>query len=286
MDVLSLGRPGGGDYPLTSRRVDADNRRGQVRERYAKLATVGGCCTPGAEPSGGCGDASSGSCSWDAGASIQLGYSPAELAALPAGANLGLGCGNPTALLSLKPGQVVLDLGSGAGIDCFLAAKKVGLRGRVIGVDMTPEMLSKARANAQSGHYRNVEFRLGEIEHLPVEDGSVDVIISNCVINLAPDKGLVYREAFRALRPGGYLAVSDVVATRPITKRERGDPSLWSSCSSGALATKTLESLLQKAGFTEISVDLGRPENRPDTLKDQGSLGVVPANIRATKPAM
>jgi ubiquinone/menaquinone biosynthesis C-methylase UbiE len=179
---------------------------------------------------------------------------------------------------------VVLDLGSGAGIDCFLAAKKVGTKGHVIGVDMTPEMLGKARENARKGHYSNVEFRLGEIEHLPVADNSVDVVISNCVINLVPEKGPVYRDAFRVLRPGGHLAISDVVATRPISARDRANPLLWSSCSSGALEARKVKTLLKRAGFKGIHLDLKIPEKVPDSLRGQASLGVVSADIRAIKP--
>jgi arsenite methyltransferase len=249
--------------------------REHVRDRYGQIATAGGCC---GGPAGGS------SCCAGSETTIQLGYTDKELAQLPAGADLGLGCGHPTGLASLRAGEAVLDLGSGAGIDCFLASQKVGRQGRVIGVDMTPEMVAKARANARTGRYRNVEFRLGEIEHLPVPDGSVDVVISNCVINLAPDKEPVYREAFRVLRPGGRLAVSDVVASRRITARERADPSLWSSCSSGALDVKAIERLLRRAGFEEVRIDSSSPEATPDKLRDQASLGVFPANIRATKP--
>jgi SAM-dependent methyltransferase len=214
-----------------------------------------------------------------------MGYAPEELASLPEGADLGLGCGNPTGLLSLAPGEVVLDLGSGAGIDCFLAAKRVGPMGWAIGVDMTPEMVAKARANARKAGFSNVEFRLGEIEHLPVPDGSVDVVISNCVINLAPDKGAVYREAYRVLRPGGRFTVSDVVATRPISEEERNDPSLWSSCSSGALEVEEIRRLLTEAGFRDVRIDLKQPAETPTTLVGQASLGVVSASIRATKPS-
>jgi ubiquinone/menaquinone biosynthesis C-methylase UbiE len=213
-----------------------------------------------------------------------LGYTPEELSGLPDGANLGLGCGNPTAILALRPRQVVLDLGSGAGIDCFLASKKVGPKGHVIGVDMTPEMVSKARENARKGGYSNVEFRLGEIEHLPVADRSVDVVVSNCVINLVPDKGPVYREAFRVLRPGGHLAISDVVATRPISEKDRADPSLWSSCSSGALEVRQVKRLLRQAGFKEIDVNLKNLESPPANLRAQATIGVVSAEIRATRP--
>jgi arsenite methyltransferase len=203
---------------------------------------------------------------------------------LPSGSDLGLGCGNPTAIAELRAGEVVLDLGSGAGIDCFLAARKVGPKGRVIGVDMTPEMLGKARENARKGDYRTVEFRLGEIEHLPVADRSVDVVISNCVINLAPDKDPVYREAFRVLRPGGRLAISDVVATRPISAKDRADPAQWSSCSSGALEVPDLKRRLRKAGFRRIEVRRADPAGMPDSLAGQRSLGVVSADVRAVRP--
>lgn len=272
-----------------SAKSKADNRadatRTLVRERYGKIASEGGRGSPSADSQNCCGG--TGSCCADDGTmtALRLGYTSTDLEALPGGADLGLGCGNPTALLSLKPGQVVLDLGSGAGIDCFLAAKRVGPKGRVIGVDMTPEMLAKARENARKGGYTHVEFRLGEIEHLPVADRSTDVVISNCVINLVPDKGAVYREAFRVLRPGGRFAVSDVVATRPMTEAERSDPSLWSSCSSGALEVREVKRLLKRAGFHEVQVDVKERENAPASLAGQASLGVVSADIRATKPA-
>lgn len=257
--------------------------KGQVRERYAKIATGGGCCSSSAGTEACCDGTTTGSCSNDESAAAQFGYTSQELASLPEGANLGLGCGNPTGLLSLQPGEVVLDLGSGAGIDCFLASKRVGAAGRVIGVDMTPEMVARARSNARVGGYDNVEFRLGEIEHLPAPDASVDVVISNCVINLAPDKPTVYREAYRVLRPGGRLAVSDVVATRPITPEERRDPSLWSSCSSGALEAGEVASMLRSAGFGEVDVRPNVPEGSPSSLSGQALLGVVPADIVAVK---
>jgi arsenite methyltransferase len=266
-----------------SRRAADDARREQVRSRYGEIAT-GGCCSSPAGSSGCCETAAGSSGCGSSATAAQLGYSPEQLSVLPEGADLGLGCGNPTAIAALRPRQVVLDLGSGGGIDCFLASPKVGPEGLVIGVDMTPEMVARARDNARKGGFSNVEFRLGEIEHLPVADRSVDVVVSNCVVNLAPDKGPVYREAFRVLRPGGHLAISDVVATRPISEKDRADPSLWSSCSSGALPVRRVKSLLRRAGFTAIVVDLKGLPSSPDRPRDPVGLGVVSADIRATRP--
>jgi SAM-dependent methyltransferase len=183
-----------------------------------------------------------------------VGYSNEELAAIPDGANLGLGCGNPVALASLRPGETVLDLGSGAGIDCFLAARKVGAEGKVIGVDMTPEMLEKARKNAASAGVANVEFRLGEIEHLPVADNSVDAIISNCVINLSPDKPQVFCEAFRALKPGGRLIVSDIVLDSPLPKALLDSVAAYVSCISGASLKTDYLAMMSAAGFSDVAV--------------------------------
>ncbi len=186
--------------------------------------------------------------------SSELGYSPEELAAVPEGANMGLGCGNPQAIAALQPGETVLDLGSGAGFDCFLAAGQVGPTGRVIGVDMTPDMVSKARDNARKSVYDNVEFRLGEIENLPVADGIADVIISNCVINLSPDKLGVFREAYRVLKPGGRLAVSDVVASAELPEKIRSNLALYSACVAGAASVCDHESLLENIGFVDIKI--------------------------------
>jgi ubiquinone/menaquinone biosynthesis C-methylase UbiE len=182
------------------------------------------------------------------------GYSPEELRIAPEGANMGLGCGNPQAIASLQFGETVVDLGSGGGFDCFLAARKVGETGRVIGVDMTPEMVAKARENARKGDYPNVEFRLGEIEHLPVEDGSADVIISNCVINLSPEKLDVFREIYRILKPGGRLAIADVVATAPLPPEMKNDLELLTSCVSGAATVNEIEEMLQEAGFKDVQI--------------------------------
>ena len=194
-----------------------------------------------------------------------MGYSEAELAAVPDGANLGLGCGNPQAIAAMQPGEVVVDLGSGAGFDCLLAARQVGAAGRVIGVDMTHKMLAKARANAVKLGAVNVEFRLGEIEHMPIADGTADVIISNCVVNLVPDKQQVFREAFRVLKPGGRLAISDVVNTAPLPPDLQADPTLICGCVVGAASVERIEGWLAEAGFVDIRVT-ARPESR-DLIK-------------------
>jgi ubiquinone/menaquinone biosynthesis C-methylase UbiE len=258
--------------------------RRSVRNRYGGLADghdLGGCGRSGhscerSSPESSPHEASAACC-----APV---YTESELASLPEGSNLGLGCGNPSQLAALRPGEVVLDLGSGAGVDCFLAASKVGPSGRVIGVDMTPEMVSRARELARSSDRTNVEFRLGEIEHLPVADASVDVVLSNCVINLVPDKGQVYREAFRILRPGGRLVVADVLATRPISDEMRNDPERWASCSSGALTRDEVTERLRSAGFESIEVTVHTEDPTPDSLRVQAEIGVVSGEVRATKP--
>jgi arsenite methyltransferase len=222
-------------------------------------------------------------------ASRCMGYSEAELASLPEGADLGLGCGNPPALAAMRPGEVVVDLGSGAGIDCFLAAQQVGPSGRVIGVDMTHEMLAKSRANAERVGVANVEFRLGEIEHLPIADNTADVVISNCVINLVPDKAQVYREAFRVLKPGGRIAVADMVNTAPLPAEVASDARLLCACLAGAATTRQVEDWLAAAGFVGINIII-KPGSRE--LVESWAPGrgiedcVASATIEGRKPAL
>jgi len=256
--------------------------RQTVRERYGEIAQTGtlgcdskasSCCDTKAKPTAEC-------------ISAALGYSEEELASAPEGANLGLGCGNPQAIAALQPGETVLDLGSGGGFDCFLAARAVGDSGRVIGVDMTPEMLSKARKNATKAGLNNVEFRLGEIENLPVADGSVDVIISNCVVNLSPDKAKVYQDAFRVLKSGGRLAISDVVATAPLPEQVLNDLALHVGCVAGAAQIDELESMLEQIGFTDIRITPkdGSRELIREWVPDRGLEDyIVSANIEAVK---
>jgi SAM-dependent methyltransferase len=218
---------------------------------------------------------------------LQLGYTPEDLSAVPEGANLGLGCGNPQAIAALRPGESVLDLGSGGGFDCFLAARQVGPTGHILGVDMTPAMISKARANAERIGVRNVEFRLGEIEHLPVGDASVDVIISNCVVNLSPDKEAVFRDAFRVLRPSGRLAISDVIALAPIPAELRSRIEAFTGCVAGAVDAQGLSAMLHRAGFEDVQVT-PRPEMSAfigDWLPGSGAEHyVASATIEARKP--
>jgi arsenite methyltransferase len=222
-----------------------------VRVHYGSIADAGGsagCCTPAAS-----------CCGPPPGATVQekaleMGYSESDLAAVPDGANLGLGCGNPQAIAALQSGEVVIDLGSGAGFDCFLAARQVGPSGRVIGVDMTHEMLKKARENAAKIGAENVEFRLGELEHLPVADNTADAILSNCVINLVPDKRQVFREAFRTLKPGGRLAISDIVNSAPLPAELQIGSALICGCVAGAATAEQIKTWLSEAGFVDVRV--------------------------------
>jgi SAM-dependent methyltransferase len=269
-----------------------DDQRRRVRERYADIATDSdGCCGPEASDAGGscCDSADADAAATDADATArQLGYADDALDAVDGDANLGLGCGNPQAIAALEAGETVLDLGSGAGFDCFLAADAVGPEGRVVGVDMTPEMVEKARENARENDARNVEFRLGEIEHLPISDANVDVVISNCVVNLSPDKLQVFREAFRALRPGGRLAIADVVQTAPFPPAVTQDPDSLSACVAGAATVDALERMLTEAGFE--AVDIAPKDDSETFIREWAdeydpSDYLVSATIEARKPA-
>jgi arsenite methyltransferase len=235
--------------------MDKQDIKKEVRERYARVVTQDKSCA--------CSDASTAKASSCCGPSNlitaeqlskSVGYADADMNSVPEGANLGLGCGNPVALASLKEGEVVLDLGSGAGFDCFLASQKVGPKGKVIGVDMTPEMIDRARENVRKGNYKNVEFRLGEIENLPVADNSVDIIISNCVINLSEDKPRVFREAFRALKPSGRLMVSDIVLLADLPGPVLESIEAYVGCVAGASKKADYLKAIRDAGFTEVSV--------------------------------
>ncbi len=260
-----------------SERGDAAEQRTAVRERYSRIATDSSSC---------CDTTSTGADS-SLDHSQEKGYSADDLKAVGGSANLGLGCGNPTALASLATGDTVLDLGSGGGFDCFLAAREVGPTGHVIGVDMTPEMIEKARKNIETNDATNVEFRLGEIEHLPVADASVDVILSNCVINLAPDKPQVFREAYRVLRPGGRVAISDVVLTSELPSDLQTDPTSVAACVSGAATKPALEAMLAAAGFTDVSIEFDADSEEFirdwDPQRDVSDY-IVAANIEAVKP--
>lgn len=268
----------------------------KVREGYAKVATGADCST--GQLSACCADQSG-----VAEQALKLGYSSDEVAAAPDGSNLGLGCGNPTAVASLKPGDTVLDLGSGAGFDCFLAARQVGPTGRVIGVDMTSEMIDKATTNARIGNYENVEFRLGDIEALPVDDNSVDVIISNCVVNLAPDKDKVFAEALRVLKPGGRVMVSDIVLTKELPQSVQDSVAAYVGCIAGAMLKEDYLAKVHAAGFEEITIAsettvpvnfsaddpigselLEKLEMTPEQVSQLASDAVVSINLSAKKP--
>ncbi len=250
-----------------------DRVRTQVRAAYGKVAEGAGACSVGC-------------CGTEGAGSLALGYTPEDLASVPEGADLGLGCGNPQAIAALQAGETVLDLGSGAGFDCFLAARRVGRSGRVIGVDMTPEMVVKARDNARRVQIGNVEFRLGEIEHLPVPDASVDAVISNCVINLSPDKPAVFREAFRVLKPGGRLAISDVVATRSIPPEFAASVEALTGCVAGAAQIDEMRALLAGAGFDGVKIE---PREDSQAIVRRCLPGaedfLTSARIEARKPA-
>ncbi|MCL4416870.1 MAG: arsenite methyltransferase [Actinobacteria bacterium] len=274
-----------------------ENVKKVVRENYAKVARGSSCCSGSAVSSNCCGQT-------DLAKEISsnIGYSEEDLNKVPEGSNLGLGCGNPIAMASLAKGEIVLDLGSGAGFDCFLAAEKIGPEGRIIGVDMTPEMLEKARENAKKGNFPNVEFRLGEIENLPVADEIIDIIISNCVINLAPDKDRVFSEAFRVLKPGGRIMVSDIVLTKELPDFVIDNVTAYVGCISGATIKDSYLNSIKKAGFTDVKImdeaifpityiasdgiaatiinDLNLSENQINDLKDS----ILSIKVYALKP--
>lgn len=280
--------------------AEKETIRNGVRERYGEIAGRGsgkskngspaGCCAPAGSPGSGeaapcCGTSD---CTPETLTAL-TGYSKQDLASVPEGADMGLGCGNPVALASLRPGETVVDLGSGGGFDCFLAARQVGENGRVIGVDMTPEMVSKARMNAEKAAVSNVSFRLGEIEHLPVADNAADILISNCVINLSPDKPAVYREAFRVLKPGGRIAVSDILTTAPLTDAIRKNMELYAACIGGAATVDDTRRMLEDAGFSDVRIE-PRKDSReliracaPDA-SDCDCGCVVSAYVSAVKP--
>jgi arsenite methyltransferase len=300
--------------------IDKEKIRETVREKYGDIAKAGGitptsstsgasCCSPNNVPKqvlpsvSCCGStetapqSAGSSCCGTEDFSIEkmaaymgkLGYSKKDLAGVPDGANMMLGCGNPVALASMKPGETVLDLGSGGGFDCFLAAKEVGETGRVIGVDMTPDMISKARKNAEKIQTKNVEFRLGEIEHLPVADNTADIIMSNCVINLSLDKRKVYADAYRVLKPGGRLAISDVVATAPLPEFIKNDLALLGACIGGAATIEETEEMLKSAGFKEVRIIPNNKSHEIIRTWDPGKSSnaadyVVSAYIEAIRP--
>ncbi len=264
-----------------------DNHRQSVRDAYAKVAQAdsqGTCCGVESSCCGVSDDVAINTL-----ISTRLGYSEEDLDKVPSGADMGLGCGNPRAIASLQTGEVVVDLGSGGGFDCFLAAHEVGSQGRVIGIDMTPDMLSKARANAAKGHYSNVEFRLGEIENLPVGDNTADVIISNCVINLSPNKSRVFQEAYRILKPGGRLAISDVVATVELPDSMRNDAGLIAGCMGNASLIEDLVAIIKDAGFVEVRIQ-PKDESKEfirDWAPDHNVTDyVVSATIEGIKPVV
>lgn len=250
----------------------ADQARATVRDHYGRVARAGSGCAPGC-----CGPGTAES-------ARALGYSDDDLAGGAEAANLGLGCGNPGAIASLRPGETVLDLGSGAGFDCFLAARAVGRAGRVVGVDMTAEMVERARSHARELGLENVEFRLGEIEHLPVPDRSVDAVLSNCVVNLSPDKPAVFREAFRVLRPGGRLAISDVVALGELPA-ELSDPGSLAGCIAGAAPLEDVRAMLEAAGFEDVRVTIApRSEEIVDGWVSGASRVVASARLEGRRP--
>ena len=268
-----------------SNQKQADEIRQNVRESYSEVAEASNSSSSCGTESSCCGVSDDSAINTLV--STRLGYSEDDLDKVPEGADMGLGCGNPRAIASIKNGETIIDLGSGGGFDCFLAAAETGESGLVIGIDMTPTMISKARNNAAKGRYNHVEFRLGEIEHMPVANDTIDVIISNCVINLSPDKKQVFSEAFRVLKPGGRLAISDVVASTELPDEIRDDLALYSGCMAGASQISELETILQESGFEKISIS--PKDESKDFIKDWApgrgvEEYVLSASIEAVKP--
>ena len=274
-----------GEEDTSQQHKSSDDIRNQVRESYAKVAEANNNNEASGIESSCCGV--SDDLDINTLNSLRLGYSNDDLDNVPGGADMGLGCGNPRAIAGLTPGETVVDLGSGGGFDAFLAAREVGESGKVIGVDMTPTMISKARSNASKADFENVEFRLGEIEHLPIPDNTADVIISNCVINLSPNKTQVFIDAFRILKSGGRLAISDVVASCEMPEEMKNDPALYAGCMAGASLIEDLEIILQDSGFKEIKI-IPKDESK-DFIKDWAPEHnvtdyVLSAHIEAVKP--
>ncbi len=269
----------------SSKNKEQDEHRQDVREAYAKVANASNDKTATGIESSCCGVSDDDAINTLI--STRLGYSESDLENVPSGADMGLGCGNPRAIASLQAGETVVDLGAGGGFDCFLAAQEVGKTGHVIGVDMTPDMLSKARSNADKGEYSNVEFRLGEIEHMPIANNTADVIISNCVINLSPNKEQVFKEAFRILKLGGRLAISDVVATVELPEAIRNDPGLIAGCMGNASLISDLEAMIKDAGFEDVKIQ-PKDESKEfirDWAPDHNITDyVVSASIEGVKP--
>lgn len=272
--------------PKNSDHTKHDDHRQSVRDTYAKVGQANNATDACGVESSCCGV--SDDASINTLISTRLGYSEEEINNVPVGADMGLGCGNPKAIAALRPGEIVVDLGAGGGFDCFLSAQEVGETGHVIGIDMTPDMVTKARGNAEKGKYANVEFRLGEIEYLPIADKTADVIISNCVINLSPDKPQVFKEAFRILKPGGRLAISDVVATVELPEAMRNDAGLIAGCMGNASLIDDLVRMIQEAGFADVRIE-PKDESR-EFIRDWApghnvTDYVVSATIEGVKPA-
>lgn len=254
-----------------------DDIKKEVRKRYAKAAKKGSSC---------CGPEASTCCPGSAETiSKGIGYSEKDMKSVPQGANLGLGCGNPVAIASLKPGETVLDLGAGAGFDCFLAANKVGEQGKVIGVDMTPEMIDKARENAEKEHYQNIEFRLGEIENLPAADNSVDVVISNCVINLSTDKEKVLKETYRVLKPGGRISISDLALKKELPAEIRESISAYVGCIGGAVLLEDYKKYVKNAGFKDIKFSVNAGCGLDNEEIEDAAKNIIPQEVDIKKLA-